>query len=65
MNVKHLKKNPIQIIYDELREEDRQYDKKVERIINENKRRPLKNLKKAWELHVEDWDEVDEFFETH
>lgn len=63
MNIKHLKKNPIQIIYDELREEDRQYEKKAERS-QMDKRRPLKNLKKAWESHVEDWDEVDDFFET-
>jgi hypothetical protein len=26
-------------------------------------RRPLKNLKKAWMEHTEDYDEVDEFYE--
>lgn len=61
MNIKHLKKNPIQIIYDELREEDRQYEKKVERS-QVDKRRPLKNLKKAWLEHVDDYDEVEDFY---
>jgi len=26
-------------------------------------RRPLKNLKKAWMEHTEDFDEVDDFYE--
>jgi hypothetical protein len=30
-------------------------------LVKENKR-PIKNLKKAWESHEEDWEERDEFF---
>lgn len=58
--------NPIDQIYAELQEEDRKYgtSKKLERPQSEvSKKRPLKNLKKAWESHLEDFDECDDFFE--
>jgi len=49
----------------EIYEEDYSYGKKMERLPSEMRRdrRPLKNLKKAWEEHVEDYDEVDQFYE--
>lgn len=52
--------------YVELCEEDRKYgEKKLDKTESEmrDRRRPLKNLKKAWMEHIEDFDEVDEFFE--
>lgn len=56
--------NRIDDPYLELQEEDRKYGgKRLERPQSEMRdRRPLKNLKKAWEEHVDDWDEVDDFF---
>lgn len=49
----------------ELYEEEYAYGKKMERLPSEMRkdRRPLRNLKKAWEEHVEDFDEVDQFYE--
>jgi hypothetical protein len=57
--------NPIDVIYAELQEEDRKYGgKRLERPQSEvSKKRPLKNLKKAWMEHTEDFDEVDDFYE--
>ena len=58
--------NPIDQIYAELQEEDRKYGntKKMERPQSEvSKKRPLKNLKKAWMEHTDDFDEVDDFYE--
>ena len=49
--------------YFELQEEDRQFGgRKLERPESEMRRdrRPLKNLKKAWMEHTDDYDEVDE-----
>ena len=52
-------------LYAELFEEDRKYGgKRLERPQTDvNKKRPLKNLKKAWMEHLEDYDEVDDFYE--
>ena len=57
--------NPIDSIYAELQEEDRKYGgKRLEKAPSEvSKKRPLKNLKKAWMEHTEDFDEVDDFYE--
>lgn len=53
-------------LYAELFEEDKKYGgKRLERPQTDvAKKRPIRNLKKAWEEHVEDWDEVDDFFEN-
>lgn len=55
----------IDSIYIELQEEDRKYGgKRIEKPQSEiSKKRPLKNLKKAWEEHLDDFDEVDDFYE--
>jgi hypothetical protein len=56
----------IDPLYAELYEEDKKYGGiRLERPESEMRRdrRPLKNLKKAWMEHVEDYDEVDEFYE--
>lgn len=52
-------------LYAELFEEDKKYGgRRLERPQTDvNKKRPLRNLKKAWEEHVEDFDEVDDFYE--
>lgn len=58
--------NRIDPIYAELVEEDRRYGSAVrlERPVSEMRdRRPLRNLKKAWESHLDDFDEVDDFYE--
>jgi len=57
-----LKHDPV---YAQLFEEDRKYgERRLERPQTDvNKKRPLRNLKKAWEEHVEDYDEVDDFYE--
>ena len=57
--------NKIDPLYAELCEEDKRYGgRKLERPASDMRdRRPLKNLKKAWMEHVEDYDEVDEFYE--
>ena len=49
----------------DLYEEEKRYGgKRMERIPSEmHNKRPLKNLKKAWMEHTEDFDEVDEFYE--
>ena len=51
--------------YAELCEEDSKYGgKRLERPQSEiNKKRPIKNLTKAWMEHCDDYDEVDDFFE--
>lgn len=58
----HRKMDPL---YAELYEEDKKYGgKKLERPQTDiSKKRPLKNLKKAWMEHLEDYDEVDDFYE--
>lgn len=56
----------IDPIYAELFEEDKRYGSAVrlERPASEMRdRRPLRNLKKAWMEHVDDYDEVDDFYE--
>lgn len=57
----------IDPIYAELREEDKRYggNNRLERPESEMRRdrRPLRNLKKAWMEHVDDYDEVDDFYE--
>jgi hypothetical protein len=64
--MKHKNTNrKIDPLYAELYEEDKRYGgKRIERLESEMRdRRPLRNLKKAWEEHVEDFDEVDDFYE--
>lgn len=63
--MKQMKSNVYKDPYVELSEEDAKYGgKRLERPQSEiSKKRPLKNLKKAWQEHVEDWEEVDDFFE--
>lgn len=58
----HRKMDPL---YAELYEEDKKYGgKRLERPQTDvSKKRPLKNLKKAWMEHLEDFDEVDDFYE--
>lgn len=58
----HRKMDPL---YVELYEEDKKYGgKRLERPQTDiSKKRPLKNLKKAWMEHVDDFDEVDDFYE--
>lgn len=42
---------------------EEEYDNSGRRIHEPpQKKRAVRNLRKAWEEHVEDWDEVDEFF---
>lgn len=55
----------IDPMYADLYEEEKRYGgKRMERIPSEmHNKRPLKNLKKAWMEHLEDFDEVDDFFE--
>jgi hypothetical protein len=44
-------------------EEEHIYGKRLERPQSEiSKKRPLKNYKKAWLEHVDDFDEVDDFY---
>lgn len=52
-------------LYAELFEEDRKYGgKRIERPQTDvSKKRSIRNLKKAWEEHVDDFDEVDDFYE--
>lgn len=66
MTAKHAKKNAVKNIYAELYEEEQKYGVKVDRAQNDlHKRRPLRNLKKAWESHLEDFDAVDDFYGSH
>ena len=56
----------IDPIYADLLEEDKRYggNYRMDRPASEMRdRRPLKNLKKAWMEHTEDFDEVDDFYE--
>lgn len=58
-------RNPkIDSRYVELREEDSKYsEKKYERIQPlQRQKRPIRNLTRAWMEHVDDFDEVDEFY---
>jgi len=62
-----MKKKPN--IYDEmirkLKEEDKKYgngDDKYRLDVIRRDRRPLKNLKKVWEDHPDNYDEIDDFF---
>lgn len=52
-------------LYAELFEEDNKYGgKRIERPQTDiSKKRPIRNLKKAWMEHTEDFDEVDDFYE--
>lgn len=56
--------NPLDILYRELKEEDRKYGgKKLKKAETDvHKKRPVKNLKKAWEQCEDDFDEHDEFY---
>lgn len=59
-------RNIFNALYTELKEEDRKYgDKRLEKPESEMRRdrRPLKNLRKAWMEHVDDYDEIDDFYE--
>jgi hypothetical protein len=63
-NVKH---NPLNILYDELREEDRKYGsggKKIKKTRTDvSQKREVKNLKKAWEnVDPDEADDYDEFY---
>lgn len=55
----------IDPLYADLYEEDRRYGgKRLERPQSEiREKRPLKNLKKAWFEHVDDFYEIEEFYE--
>lgn len=55
----------IDAIYAELCEEEKRFGgKRLERVPSEmHERRPLKNLKKAWMEHTDDFEEHDEFYE--
>jgi hypothetical protein len=55
----------IDPMYADLYEEEKRYGgKRMEKLPSDmQNKRPLKNLKKAWMEHLEDFDEVDEFFE--
>ena len=55
----------INPLYADLYEEDAKYGgKRLERPQSEiSKKRPLKNLKKAWMEHTDDYEEVDDFYE--
>lgn len=57
--------NKINSLYVELYEEDKKYgEKKLEKPQSDiTKKRRIKNLKKAWMEHTEDYDEIDDFFE--
>lgn len=57
--------NPLDSLYREVVEADSKYGgKKLRKVESDlHKKRPVKNLKKAWEEHEDDWDEVDDFFE--
>lgn len=66
--MKTLKSNHHRIdpLYADLYEEDSRYGgKRLERPESEMRRdrRPVKNLKKAWMEHVDDYDEIDDFYE--
>jgi hypothetical protein len=66
MKTRKIVNHKIDPIYAELYEEDKRYGgpNRLERPASEMRdRRPLKNLKKAWMEHTEDFDEVDEFYE--
>jgi hypothetical protein len=66
MTMKHKSNHhKIDPLYAELYEEDKKYGgKRLERPQSEIRdRRPLKNLKKAWMEHTDDYDEVDDFYE--
>jgi hypothetical protein len=55
----------IDPLYVDLYEEDKKYGgKRIERPQTDMaKKRPIRNLTKAWMEHVDDYDEVDEFYE--
>ena len=56
----------IDPLYADLYEEEKRYGGKrmeLPESAMRRDRRPLKNLKKAWMEHTEDFDEVDEFYE--
>jgi hypothetical protein len=55
----------IDPLYVDLYEEDKKYGgKRIERPQTDmTKKRPIRNLTKAWMEHVDDYDEVDEFYE--
>lgn len=57
--------NPSNIIFKEFKEEDGKYGgKKIKKVDSDiREKRPVRNLKKAWEQHSEsDWDETDDFY---
>ncbi len=56
--------NPFNGLYTELKEEDRKFGgKRIKKAETDtHKKRQTNNLKKVWESHEEDWEEVDSFF---
>ena len=65
MNKMKTNNQKIDPLYAQLVEEEKRYGgKRLEKPQSEiSKKRPLRNLKKAWMEHVEDFDEVDDFYE--
>ena len=65
MKQRKLSTHKIDPLYADLYEEEKRYGgKRLEKLPSDmQSKRPLKNLKKAWMEHVEDFDEVDEFYE--
>ena len=66
MKTRKATNSKIDPLYIELYEEDKRYggNYRMDRVASDMRdRRPLKNLKKAWMEHTEDFDEVDEFYE--
>jgi hypothetical protein len=64
--MKNIKNNQkIDAMYADLYEEDKKYGgKRIERPQTDmTKKRPIRNLTKAWMEHADDYDEVDDFYE--
>lgn len=63
--MKHKLQNPLDSFYKEVAEADSKYGgKKLRRVESDlHKKRPVRNLKKAWEEHEDDYDEIDDFYE--
>jgi len=56
--------NPLDPLYKEVREADSKYGgKKIRKVESDlHKKRQIRDFKKAWEDHEEDFEEMDEFF---
>lgn len=57
----NLPNNATSITWDEDEVEEFRHARVTNKKLD--KRRPVQNWKKAWSEHVEDFDEVDEFYE--